>query len=154
MTYAQGRDKLVTALLQPINPSAVILLGFYTVVWGLWVANPFWTVFTQAALYSVLAQVAPEVFWGCLAIFCGSITIYGAWKRRYGPLTRGAAIAGWHWLMIATFYFMGDPFNTGGITALCFALYAAYVYLNIRVNFNEDRLSNKLLDPPCHHNHP
>lgn len=136
---------MVEALLLPINPAAVILLGIYTVVWGLWVANPFWSVFTQAELYGVLAQVAPEVFWGCLAIVCGAVTIYGAVRRRYGPLVRGSMIAGWHWFTIAMFYFIGDPLNTGGITALIFAIYAAFVFLNIRVNFKDDKNSDEIL---------
>lgn len=143
----EKRARLAHALLLPINPAAVVLLGIYTVVWGIWVANPFWDVFTRAELYGVLATVAPEIFWGLLAMTCGTITIYGAWKRRYGPLVRGASASGWHWMMIAIFYFMGDPLNTGGITALIFAVYAAFVYLNIRVNFKDDRQSDGILDP-------
>lgn len=148
MSVTENKEKLAHALLLPINPAAVVILGIYTMLWGFWVANPFWTVFTQAELYGVLATVAPEIFWGCLAMTCGAITIYGAVKRRYRPLVRGAAAAGWHWLMIAIFYFMGDPFNTGGITALVFSVYAAFVYLNIRVNFKDDKENPCLLDPP------
>lgn len=140
-------QKLAEALLLPINPAAVILLGIYTVVWGFWVANPFWTVFTQASLYSALASLAPEFFWGTLAIICGSVTMYGAIKRHYRPLIIGATTMFWHWLMIAIFYFMGDPLNTGGITALIFAVYAAFIYLNIRVNFKSNKKSTHLLDP-------
>jgi hypothetical protein len=145
MTFNQGQEKLAKALLLPINPAAVVLLGIYTVLWGLWVANPFWDVFSTAPLFSVLSTTAPEVFWGCLAIFCGCITIYGAYKRRYRPLIYGAATAGWHWMMIAVFYFAGDWQNTGGITALIFCVYAGFVYLNIRVNHRKDRKSTHIL---------
>lgn len=138
-------DKLARALLLPINPAAVIILGIYTMAWGFWVANPFWTVFTQAALYSQLAMLAPEWFWGCLAIACGIVTTYGAIKRRYGPLVVGAQTAGWHWLMIGIMYFLGDPLNTGGITALVFAVYSAFIYINLRVNFKDDRDSPYLM---------
>jgi hypothetical protein len=148
MTLHDGKEKLAKALLLPINPAAVIVLGIYTVVWGFWVANPFWSVFSSAELFGVLARLAPEYFWGCLAIVCGSITIYGAVKRSYKPLVRGAATSGWHWFMISIFYFMGDPLNTGGITALTFAVYAAFVYLNIRVNFKDDKENPRILDPP------
>lgn len=139
------REGLAKSLLLPINPSAVIILGVYTIVWGLYVANPFWNVFTQAALYSQLAMLAPEVFWGCLAIACGTVTCYGAIKRKYRPLTVGAQTAGWHWLMISIMYFLGDPLNTGGITALVFAIYAVFIYINLRVNFNDDRENMHLL---------
>jgi len=141
-------QKLAEALLLPINPAAVILLGIYTVVWGFWVANPFWTVFTQAPLYSVLADLAPEYFWGGLAMFCGAVTMYGAIKRHYRPLVTGASVMFWHWSMIALFYFMGDPLNTGGITSLIFAVYAAFIYLNIRVNFKNNKKSTHLMVGP------
>lgn len=145
MTIGEGTEKLAKALLLPINPAAVVIMGAYTVLWGFWVANPFWSVFKQAELYSILAHVAPEAFWGCLAILCGLVTVYGAIKRSYKPLVRGAAVAGWHWMMISIFYFIGDPLNTGGITALVFSFYAAFVYLNIRVNFKNDKNSDDIL---------
>lgn len=145
MSITHGTEKLAKALLLPINPAAVILLGIYTVVWGLWVVNPFWSVFSQAGVFSILAQVAPEVFWGFLAISCGLVTIYGAVKRSYGPLVRGAATSGWHWLMIATFFLMGNAYDPAGITALIFMIYSAFVYLNIRVNYKNDKKSDKIL---------
>lgn len=152
MTFHEGAERLAQALLLPINPAAVVLLGIYTVVWGFWVANPFWTVFTQAPLYDKLGAVAlgmvpPEVFWGVIAMVCGSITIYGAIKRSYKPLVRGATIAFFHWLVIAVMYFLGDPLNTGGITALTFAVYAGFIYLNLRVNFKDRKDSDAILNP-------
>lgn len=47
--------------------------------------------------------------------------------------------------MISIFYFMGDPLNTGGITALIFSIYAAFVYLNIKVNFKDNKKSESLM---------
>lgn len=140
-----GNEKLAKALLLPINTAAVILLGIYTTIWGFWVANPFWTVFTQAQLYSVLSGLAPEVFWGSIAIFCGIIVSWGAIRRHYRPLVIGASVAFWHWLMIGIFYCLGDIFNTGGITALFLAVYAGYIYLNIRVNFKNDKVNPEIL---------
>lgn len=35
--------------------------------------------------------------------------------------------------------------NTGGITALCFAVYAAFIYVNIRVNFKDNKKSTDIL---------
>lgn len=152
MTIKEGSQKLATALLLPINPAAVVLLGIYTVVWGAWVANPFWSVFGQAQLYSVLASAAPfpfppEAFWGLFAILCGLITIYGAYRRNYRSLINGAAAACWHWMMIAVFYFLGDPASTGGITALFLAIYAGFIYLNVRVNFKSHKDSGDILHP-------
>lgn len=142
------RDRLSDAVLRPINVASVLMLGIYTLLWGLWVASPFWDVFGTAALFGFMQSLAPEIFWGCLAMTCGVVIIAGAVKRRYRPLTLGASTAFFHWFMIAIFYFLGDPFNTGAITSLVFALYSAFLHLNLRVNFNEDRENRYLLDPP------
>lgn len=127
-------EKLISALLRPVNGAAVVILGAYTFVWGLWVASPFWEVFTRAELYGALSILAPEVFWGILAIFCGVVIMWGAWKRSEQALIVASLVGGWHWAMIAFFYFLGDVTNTGGITSLTFSIYAVYTYLNLKVN--------------------
>lgn len=139
------RETFAQALLKPINPAGAIILGVYTFVWGVWVANPFWTVFTQASLYSVMSSIAPEVFWGLLAMACGLAVIYGAVKRSYGAIIFGASVGGWHWFMIASFYLLGDIYNTGGITSLTFAIYAVFIYLNVKVNHKKHKTMREIL---------
>lgn len=128
------RDKIADSLLRPINPSVIIILGFYTVVWGLWIANPFWTVFTQAPLYMAMMGIAAEWFWGVLAIGAGLLITRGATKPSYRNLQLGAFVGFFHWFVIGILYFIGDWMNTGGITALAFAVYSAIVWVNIKVN--------------------
>jgi hypothetical protein len=145
MTLSEGSEKLARALLLPINPAVVVLLGIFTTVWGFWVANPWWTVFTQAPLFDALntawfvnaLSISPEVFWGVTAMACGVMITYGAVKRSYKSLIRGATIATLHWATISIYFFMGDWANTGGITAGLFATYGAFLWLNIRVNFKD-----------------
>lgn len=126
--------KLAHALLQPINTSAIILLGAYTVLWGLWVLSPTWSVFGSAPLYSTMASIMPEFAWGLVAVAAGLVIVYGVLKPSYTTLTRGSLVAGWHWGIITVLYFIGDWMNTGGITTLIFCIYGLYIYLNIRVN--------------------
>lgn len=129
------RERLARALLKPINPSVIIILGLYTVVWGFWIANPFWSVFGTASLYSAMMQfVANEYFWGGIAIAAGLTTMRGALKPSYWNLIAGSFVAFMHWFIIALFYFAGDWMNTGGITALTFAIYSGIIWLNIKVN--------------------
>jgi hypothetical protein len=125
---------LARKFLAPINVSATIILGAYTVLWGLWVANPFWTVFTQADIFNVLADIGGEYLWGILAIVMGTITVYGVIKPSYGNLTRGAFSMFFQWLTVGICYFLGDWQNTGGITGIMLAVYAAFIWLNLRVN--------------------
>jgi hypothetical protein len=153
MTLTEGSEKLARALLLPINPAVVVLLGIYTTVWGFWLANPFWEVFSTAPLYSALegawfvvaSGIPPEIFWGCIAMVCGVAIAYGAIKRSYRSLIIGATIACAHWLVISIMYFMGDWMNTGGITSLIFAVYGAFLWLNLRVNFKDSHNMDDVL---------
>jgi hypothetical protein len=136
-------DRLTYTLLMPLHKMVVFALGLYTLVWGLWVANPIWSVFEQADLYVVMAQVAPEWAWGLLAVVCGSSIIWGALRMSYKSLVGGAQLSFCHWLLVAIFYFIGDFHNTGGITSLFIAGYSAWVALNLKVNHK-----NRGLDMP------
>lgn len=142
-------QRLAEALLEPINTAAIVLLGIFTVLWGVWVVVPFWNVFSSAKLYSLLVVfhpwfISPEVFWGCIAIIFGMITIVGAMKRTYHALLFGSIAAGWQWFMMGIFYFIGDWHNTGGLISLGLATYAVFIYLNVRVNYKDD--NKKLIE--------
>lgn len=145
MTITEGSERLAKALLLPINPALVIVLGIFTVVWGLWVIVPWSDAFAKAEVYSTLAHLAPEYFWGGFAIFCGLITCYGAVKRLYRPLVRGALASFFHWFIIFVMMVTADIGDPSGVTALVFAVYAGLVGLNIRVNFKDDKKNPKIL---------
>lgn len=126
--------KIAESLLKPINPTIIIILGVYTFVWGLWIFLPFWTVFTQAPLYSAMASIAGEYAWGGLAMIAGAGIIRGALKPLYKNIQLGSFIAFFHWFVISILYFIGDWASTGGITSLTFAVYSALVWVNIKIN--------------------
>lgn len=129
-------DRLAKSLLRPINPSLIVVLGAYTILWGAWVLSPFWTVFTQAPLYRYLSMYGGEYVWGALAVIAGVFILHGALKPSYNNLIRGSGVGFLIWLVISVFYFMGDWANTGGITAAAFCVYCLLVHLNIKVNEN------------------
>ena len=126
--------KIARGLLAPINPSGIVLLAAYTIVWGFWLINPWWSVFAVADLYSAMKDLAPEWAWGALAIFSGGLGLYGVIRPSYNNLLLGSAIGAWHWGLLTLMYFMGDWQNTGGITSLFIALYSAFVFTNVRIN--------------------
>src|SRR5438128_2073158 len=126
--------KLTRALLKPINTSAIVLLGVYTVAWGFWIGNPFWNEFAIEPSLRVLSSFAPEFIWGLVALIAGAVIVYGVLKPSYENLTRGALCGFIYWVVMATLEFVSNWQSVGGITALLFGLYAAYIYVNIRVN--------------------
>lgn len=127
-------EKLAANLLKPINPSLIVVFGFYTIVWGLWIFSPFWTVFTQAPLYAIMASISTEFIWGAIAVICGLFITRGAFKPSRSNIRTGSFIGAIFWLIIALLYFAGDWTSTGGITSLTFAIYSGLIWLNVTVN--------------------
>lgn len=127
-------ERIKASMMNPINTSAVIILGVFTISWGLFVIAPWWDVFSTAQLYEYLHFLAPEWVWGAVAIVAGSIISWGVIKNSYKSLALGSWIGFIHWFLISVLYFAGDWQNTGGITVLAFAIYSAYVHLNLKIN--------------------
>lgn len=126
--------QFLKALFKPINTSAVVILGLFTMLWGSWVAAPWWHVFTRAPVYSYMLSLAPEWVWGTVAIVAGIVMILGVFANSYRSLALGSWIGGMHWLVISVLYFIGDWQNTAGITVMAFAVYSAYIHLNLKIN--------------------
>lgn len=127
-------ERVAAALLRRISPAVIGILAIYTIVWGLWVASPFWSVFPAAPLYGALAALGTEMVWGCIAIAFGLLSLRGATKPSLPNLRFSSFIGFFHWLIIAIFYFIGDWTSTGGISSLAFAAFAALVWLNTKLN--------------------
>lgn len=133
MSITEGQEKLARAMLRPVNPVAIILLGIFTIVWGFWVGNPFWNLFAHAASYSVM-DFMPEWLWGLIALVVGVVISYGAFTRTIPSLILGSKVGGLFWFVISIMFFLGDWMNTGGITALLLSVYSTFIYLNLKVN--------------------
>lgn len=118
----------------PVNTSAAFIMAIYTFVWGSWLTTPAWNVFNRAPLFNWLSSVAPESFWGIIAMTVGVLMTVGLIRQTYRALTLGLFIGFIHWSVISVGYFLGDWKNTGGITSAMIALYCAFVYLNLRMN--------------------
>lgn len=127
-------EKLARALLRPINTSGVIILGYYTLLWGIWLVMPWWSVFSTAPLFAIMAVLMPEWAWGTFAIAIGLGLIVATFKQHFISMTWVTLLTGWLWAAVSVFYFVADWQSTGGITSLMLAVYCAFVYLNIRVN--------------------
>lgn len=133
------REKLAERLSQPINTAAIVLMGIFSILWGLWVANPFWTSFDEAKKYSWLKDVMPEWAWGAVAIVVGGVITFGVIKNSFQSLSTGALTGAMYWGVVSTGYYIGDWRDTAGLTKTMICFYCAFIFLNIRMN--RDRLS-------------
>jgi hypothetical protein len=149
-----SRDGIAKSLLKPINHSAVILLGGFSVLWGVWVGNPFWNVFSEADIFHVIANYGGEYAWGLVAVVMGLVTIYGVIHPSYRSLTRGAYVMFFQWLSVGLLFIAGNWEGLLGITCLFLAFYSGYIWLNMRVNRNrfdwDDRQADDVIRRESH----
>jgi hypothetical protein len=140
MRFRDFLNSLARELLHPVSKGTTILLSFYTILWGLWVVNPWWEVFSSADLYKGMREVAPEWVWGLFAVVCGMASLVTSVDNRYPrTLFTVSAITGWHWLIVSIMYFYGDWRNTGGITGGFLAFLCGFLYLRVKANRGFDR---------------
>lgn len=130
--------KLANRLSKPINTAAIVIMGIYTILWGLWLLSPFWRVFEESKQFDWLAQVMPEWAWGTVAISVGAVMTYGVMRNSFRSLSIGSLIGAVYWGLIAVGYYIGDWRDTAGLTKTMIALYCSFIFLNIRMN--RDRL--------------
>lgn len=128
------RDSVAETILRPLNPTLIIVLGVYTVLWGLWILIPLWMVFPLAPHYAIMAALAPEWFWGVIAIVAGCFTIHGALRPKYRNLKWGAIVGFFHWTTIGFLYLFASWQSTSWLSAFAFATYCGLIWLNIKVN--------------------
>jgi hypothetical protein len=108
-----------------------------TTAWGIWIVNPFWSVFSTANVYHKALDFAPEWAWGTWSTACGVLMVcalYEGWTKWLG---RALGFAVWHWWTVAGMLWWGDWQNTAGLTYTFIALYTTFTYLNIKANFIE-----------------
>ncbi len=128
-------ERLARGLIKPMNPYGSSLLGFLTIMWGLWIVNPFWDVFQRAGVYSKALEFAPEWAWGTWSTVCGLAILASLWRNNAVWLCRAGAFAIWHWMTVSGMLWWGDWQNTAGLTYMFIGLYSVFVYLNMRVNY-------------------
>ena len=129
----RGMQGLAQALLMPINTAVVVILGFFTSIWGLWIFSPLWNAFDGATVYANMAFL-PEMIWGGIGLLTGIMMIYGVFRNSFRSLTFGAKIGFYHWITVGILLLLGNWQCTLGPLAIMLAVYCSFVWLNIKVN--------------------
>jgi hypothetical protein len=127
-------EKVAQSILRPINPTLIIVLGIFTIIWGLWIMNPWSAAFGISAIYTAMASLLPEMAWGGIAVLAGSLTLRGAIIPSYDNLRTGSFVGFFHWFVIGILYCVSNFADPTGVMALTFAIYSALVWVNIKVN--------------------
>lgn len=128
-------DRIVVGLLKPINPYGASLLGYLTLLWGIWIVNPLWHVFDSSRVYNKALELAPEWAWGTWAVVCGLGLIAAVHMRSTRLLACTSGFAIWHWGIVSVMMWWANWHDTAGLVYMFIALYSIFVFLNIKVNY-------------------
>lgn len=131
-------DIIAEALLKPVNTVVTVLLGFFTISWGLWVVNPFIDSFDSQAFSALISFMPCEACWGLIAIFAGVMTLLGVWYKQEKTVFLGAESSAVYWFILSIFFFIGDWTSTAWLTASFLFVLATYIYLNCKVRYDLD----------------
>ena len=132
-------DKLAEALLKPVNMVVTGLLGIFTIVWGLWVVNPYVNSFHSAVFSQLISFIPWEWAWGLAAIGAGVLTLLGVIYDKQKTIFLGAEWAAIYWFIISIFFFLGDWTATAWLTAGFLFILSSYIYLNCKVRYDMEK---------------
>lgn len=64
----------------PIVPME-LLIGMFSVIWGLWLVNPLGDTFTSSTIYRAMALIGPEWVWGTAVFVLGFVRLYALYRN-------------------------------------------------------------------------
>lgn len=130
---------------EKVSTFVVLLLGFFTVLWGFWLVAPGWDVFGRAKQYELLRMLATEYVWGGVAMILGIILMSAAWSRRPDPIRISSLILFYFWGWVATSYLWSDWRILAWIPATFFSIIHGYAYVNLTLRMKYGDLTDENL---------
>lgn len=99
-----------------------LLSALGLILWGTWVASPFWDSFGTVDAYSILVQIAPGRAFGMGAILLGFLQVIGAHYLLMSLRKVAAMITLFFWILLSLAIFAGNFHSTGAVGYLIFAV--------------------------------
>jgi len=121
-------------LLRPINQFSPALMGLFTFLWGVWLLMPQWSAFESARVFRFIDSL-PEWAWGATAAVVGILIVVFTALERFTPLYRSLLASNVLFGIVSWFTWWGDWQNTAGLVYMAIAMYAGYLYLNVKINY-------------------
>ena len=123
--------KISEVFYSPISRFSVLLAGFYSFMWGLWVFWPWNDAFPTSQIYALLAWTGSELIWGGVNMVIGMALIWAAFDSR--KAMKYASLAGFvSWFLIALSFAFSSPQNAGMWVTGYLAANFAYFYLRLQ----------------------
>lgn len=113
--------KIVCAQSDPLE----VVTAIQSILWGIWLLLPYDT-FGSSRVYSVMATVAPEIWWGTFFLFIGmfQLILVHLRKRNSRRLLALAMLFSWTFADIG--FWLSGSSSAAAITYLTFVIAAAW----------------------------
>lgn len=134
---------IAVALMQPMNKAGAGIMGFFMILWGLWILLPFWDALSAANLFRFILELLPEPAVGGIAVGIGLMFLAALKLKNYCLLWVSAGVASWYWGLFTIFCFISDWMNVSDMTYFALFLYSAFVYENVRLNTRWNKVNRK-----------
>ncbi len=129
------------AMYEPMNPAGRVLMGAWTIAWGIWFASPFWDVYDTSIVYEHMMKSAPEYVWGLAGILIGLYVFVSSLKDSKVHVYWSTFLMFYFWLIIDVFMWSSNFRATQPLMIFFICLYCAWIHLNIKY---EHRIKPKL----------
>ena len=117
-------------------PTTMFFYGLYTLLWGLWLLNPWVSSFSPDAspVFYRLSLVGHEEYWGLLAVLIGGGRLLTLFTNRVG-LKQIINLAGLvFWLFIMITYVQSSLESTASVAAFVAVLSYGLAFLRIGID--------------------
>lgn len=105
-------------------------------LWGLYLSNPVYDVFTTSPTFNNIAQIAPAQVWGIVLLLLATLVMYGYYSNRNAFKSAGMLAIGIYWLIVAAAFITANPFSTSSIIypwlAYCNIAWAAQIQAEVK----------------------
>ena len=99
------------------------------ILWGLWVANPWFNCFTAAKVFSFMREIATEGIWGWGIFFIGVIQLFFLYTKRCESHMIMAFVSMLSFIVLALFYAIGNWKSTAFPIYLSFAVISFFGFI-------------------------
>ena len=100
-------------------------------LWGFWLLNPIWHTFANARGYAVMAQIAPEEYWGSAIMIIALLHMYALRTGNHRLRSISTLCGFMFWLLVSIMLVSANPSGTGAVVYPILTVSSLWVYVRV-----------------------
>lgn len=111
--------------------SIEFVVALMLILWGVWVANPFWELFTASPVFGLMAHIGPEPAWGVTVFAVGCLQMGFVFSRQWTARRATAVLSLFVYVLLSVMFGLGNFRGVSTVIYAVFALLCWFAYVNI-----------------------